>query len=341
MRAVDTRVDLAERPELRDARDGGGLDRRLQELPEGHPSSPGYAEAARGIDSGGDDGERIDADRIRPLTDAEHADHVADIKARLDHARAAGMATDCQHTLDPGREVWSKERRALHDLIISDLYSAASDAPCEREAVLAGGLPGAGKTTVLHGCADIDVERYLMINPDVIKQELARRGLVPEVAGLSPMEAADLVHEESSHIAKRLAHRAESDGRNVIWDVTMSSPASAEKRIDSLRASGYARIDGIFVDIPVEVSLRRADARHREGHDKYGVGQWLGGRFVPAETILDHADREWGSQNRRNFEALKARFDGWAQYDNSVDDASPLLVESRANRGVKERLNEH
>ena len=38
-----------------------------------------------------------------------------------------------------------------------------------------------------------------MINPDDIKEELAQRGMVPEIDGLSPMEATDLVHEESSY----------------------------------------------------------------------------------------------------------------------------------------------
>ena len=35
-----------------------------------------------------------------------------------------------------------------------------------------------------------------------------RRGLVPQVEGVSPMEAAPLIHEESSHIANLLAKRA-------------------------------------------------------------------------------------------------------------------------------------
>ena len=75
------------------------------------------------------------------------------------------------------------------------------------------------------GFADIDRSQYLTINPDNIKEELAKRDLIPKVEGLSPMEASDLVHEESSHIAKQLAMRAQADGKNVIWDITMSSTA--------------------------------------------------------------------------------------------------------------------
>ncbi len=72
-------------------------------------------------------------------------------------------------------------------------------------AIIAGGLSGAGKSTVLDHYAGIDRSQYLTINPDDIKEKMADRGLIPQVDGLSPMEASDLVHEESSYIARRLA----------------------------------------------------------------------------------------------------------------------------------------
>ncbi len=84
---------------------------------------------------------------------------------------------------------------------------------------------------------------------------MAKRDMIPEVAGLTPMEASDLVHEESSHIAKQLALRAMPEGKNVIWDITMSSQDSVERRITTMRTAGYARIEGIFVDIPVDVGV--------------------------------------------------------------------------------------
>ena len=75
-------------------------------------------------------------------------------------------------------------------------------------AVVAGGLGGAGKTTVLGDHEGIDPTKYLTINPDDLKEELAQRGMIPKVDGLSPMEASDLVHEESSYLARQLALRA-------------------------------------------------------------------------------------------------------------------------------------
>ena len=324
MGAADTHPDLIEREELRAVRGVSSLARRLERLPEGHPASPRYGRDNRGSAAAD---KLADADDIRPLTDAEHAEHVAEIRGLLEDARKAGLATDIQHTVDDWNEVWSDDRRDVHDSLVQDLYARSASVPCEGRAILAGGLPGSGKTTVLHEHSGIDLSRFLMINPDEIKQEMARRGLVPMIDGLTAMEASDLVHEESSYIAKRLSNRAEADGKNVIWDITMSRTASAIDRVAALRAAGYTRVDAIFVDIPIEVSARRADSRHREGHDEHRAGHGLGGRFIPRDTILGYSDPDWGSQNRRNFEELKSRFDTWDRFDNSVDGRAPLLIE--------------
>ncbi|MFY9889286.1 MAG: zeta toxin family protein [Streptosporangiaceae bacterium] len=325
MSVADARAELTE---LRSERAAASLDRRLGQLPDGHPSSPRYADAVR--DPERTRVEHREADRVRPLTDAEHADHVADVRRRLADARAAGLETDATHTIDAGREVWTDERDAAHQEIVDTLYGQSAQVPCEGKAILAGGLPGAGKTTVLREHAGIDLSQYLMINPDEIKEEMARRGLIPDVPGLSPMEASDLVHEESSLIAKRLANRAENDHKNVIWDITMSRTSSISDRVSSLRSAAFTRIDGIFVDVPLEASVARADARHRTDHDRYQDGQGFGGRCIPEGTIRSNANSEWGSSNRKNFEELKGQFDVWFRYDNSVDGRPPVLLDSSA-----------
>lgn len=309
--AADVRAITADRLRAGDAGAGHELD-KLARLPDGHPSSLRYADVSRA------------ADRVRPLTDVEHAEHVAEVKARLAWAREARLATQFRHTIDPGREVWSGRRRVLHDEIISDCHAAARHVACQRRALVAGGLPGAGKSTALADYAGIDVREYLVINPDRIKAELATRRLIPGVDGLTPMEAAELVHEESSHIAKRLARLAQAEGRNVIWDITLSKAESASRRIESLRCGGYTVVAGLFVDSPVDVSVERADARYRDGHDAYRAGVGLGGRFVAEEVIRVQADSAWGSRNRANFEALKRQFDSWSVYDNSG--RAPVLV---------------
>jgi Zeta toxin len=166
-----------------------------------------------------------------------------------------------------------------------------------------------------------------MINPDDIKEEMAKRGMVPEIKSLSPMEASDLAHEESSDIAKRLAIRAYADKKNVIWDVTMSSVASTQRRITDLKSEGYEHVEGIFVDIPVDVSVRRAENRHREGQDQYADGCGLGGRYLPPGRIQSLADEKFGSINRAVFEQVKPEFNRWRIYDNSLDGSPARLAE--------------
>jgi hypothetical protein len=183
---------------------------------------------------------------------------VKDVRDRLDKARVRGLATDELHTIDPDKKTWSRERREVHREITDTIYAQNSHVPTDRCAIIAGGLGGAGKSTVLDRHAGIDRSQYLTINPDKIKEEMAKRGLIPHLDGLSPMEASDLAHEESSYIAKRLARRALTDCKNVIWDITMSS----HKKTGRIEVALGRLFVGVFVDIPVE----RGDPepRHRE-----------------------------------------------------------------------------
>jgi predicted kinase len=311
-----------------------GLARRLESLPDGHPSSPYEADGTRreeptrlrDLDTKADSDDYTYPDDSRPYTDPEWADHRAEVPLLIADAQDRGLATERQFTVDPDQTRWTRDRRQLHNEIVDAFLDEASRVPNDHKAIVAGGLAGAGKTTVLADHAGIDRSQYLTINPDAIKEEMARRGMIPEVAGLSPMEASDLVHPESSHIAKQLAARATAEGKNLIWDITMSSRDSVEDRLNKLQDSGYNSIAGIFVDIPIDVSLARADARHREGEDDYRAGEGLGGRFVPPELITSQVDEQWGSQNRRIFEELKPRFDQWTLFDNGVDDRKPIRI---------------
>jgi len=362
--AVDARPESDSRPDTAGA--SSDLRDRLERLPAGHPSSlyeadgrrrepaprlrdldtgtidedvatdnfvtAGDAASERQPDDGPEVGEATSSDE-RPeaayrFTEAEWIDHRTETAIHIDDANRAGLASDHQHTIDRDRRIWSVDRQAAHSIIIDDMYQKAESAPNNHEAIIAGGLCGAGKTTVLDDYAGIDRSQYLTISPDDIKKALATLGLVPEIDGLSPMEASDLVHKESSYIARQLAARAQTDGKNLIWDIQLSSRESADDRIDNLRAAGYERIEAVFVDIPVDVSLKRADARHREGEEEYRSGIGLGGRYVPEEAITSQADTEWGSKNRAAFGELKPRFDQWRMYDNSIDGGRPQLVET-------------
>jgi len=327
MRSVDPPRDLMRTPDdpsitARRPTTADTLRQRLDHLPPDHPSSPYETDGSQR------EPVRIDrSDQSCDVTDAEWAEHVAEVREGLASADAQNLASDHLYTTDPDHQQWTAARDRVHGELVSYLYEQAKDVPNDRQAIIAGGLGGAGKSTVLSKFAGIDLSQYLIINPDDVKEEMAKRDLIAHIDGLSPMEASDLVHEESSAIAKQLGRKALSDGKNVIWDITMSSRGSTERRINDLQGAGYI-VDGIFVDIPVETSVRRAEARHREGHNEYRAGIGLGGRYVPPEVIRAQADPIWGSKNRKTFEEVSDLFNRWCRYDNSVDGRAARLDET-------------
>lgn len=323
---VDDLVSLkAESPSTQELDRGSGIGPDFTLSSESNEENP--TEGAPATEDPDQAASEVDEPR-HPLTDKEWAEHLTEVRRTLDRAREEGLESHLVYTIDPDHQSWIKERRELHNSIINDFYSAARDVPNTGSALVAGGLGGAGKTTVLTEQAGIDTSQYLIINPDNLKVEMARRGMTPEIEGLSPMEASDLVHEESSYLARQLALRAYSDRRNVIWDITMSDEKRTAARLNEMRNAGYTRIDGLFVDIPVETSVERTESRHREGHEKFLAGNGLGGRPVPPKIIRDQEDPEWGSKNRRTFNNLKSRFDNWSIYDNSVDRRSAIIIDS-------------
>jgi hypothetical protein len=132
--------------------------------------------------------------------------------------------------------------------------------------------------------AGVDRSRYFTISIDAILRQMAARGLIPVVKGLTPMDVADLAHTEAQFLAKRAGLRAMTDGRNLIWDISMASLPATQALLGTLQLAGY-RTEGLFADLTVEESVRRADAAHRRGHDEYLAGHGFGGRFIPPEAI--------------------------------------------------------
>jgi predicted kinase len=178
---------------------------------------------------------------------------------------------------------WPPDRNKHHGRIVAALYRQAVSVPCERQVVLAGGLRGSDKDGAL-AKAGIHRSRYLTISVDAILAELARRSLIPVVAGRLPLEAADLVHAQAQDIAGRLAARALADGRNVLLDTTMASEASVKSwlRVMDLAA---CHLDVVIAEISPDEAVRWSAAAHRAANERHRRGIGQGGRDVPAEAI--------------------------------------------------------
>lgn len=291
------------------------------------------------------DKESTDAKKLPDVdTDEGHAARVAEVQRRLDAALEQGMATENAHAKEMGGElVWDPDRAAVHKEIVDKIYEETfANVPADGKVAFSGGLGGAGKGTVLSGRAGVDTpfdaSEYGTVDPDQIKEEMAERGMIPEVEGLSPMERVVLIHEESSSIAWALAMRAAEDKKNILWDITMSSEGSVRKRIDHANAAGYTDFSAIFVDIPVETSVERALSRHRNGQKRFQSGEGMGGRFVPPNVIQGQRDPGTGtSRNRAVFDSLREMFSAWALVDNSGSNARVL---ERSESGATEKLEE-
>jgi predicted ABC-type ATPase len=265
------------------------------------------------------------------MTDAEFEQHTTNLQKTVAKLNAEGKSTDAVHTVDADRMAWTEERAKIHKEIIDDILKANMSVPKDRKAVMAGGLGGAGKTTVLTKFAGIDTSQYVTLNPDEIKEELVKRNLGPETpGGFSPMEMSALLHEESSHLTKMLAAIVQDEGYNVMWDITMSgSAAKTQKKIQDLKDRGYD-VQGVFVDIPVETSVERAMQRYRRGLEQFRAGKGLGGRYVPPEIIRQNASDTHSSTNRAAFESVQGEFFDWSIFDNSTYGSDPKLLSSKS-----------
>ncbi|WP_253701421.1 zeta toxin family protein [Corynebacterium ulcerans] len=111
--------------------------------------------------------------------------------------------------------------------------------------------------------------------------------MVDTPEGMSPMEAAGLIHAESGDIADVVTKMALADGKNVIFDITMTTSGSVTGRIKKAKAHGYDEFTGVYIDVPLEVSLKSAQERYIRGAQEYTDGVRL--RWALRPRIRNHA----------------------------------------------------
>lgn len=116
-------------------------------------------------------------------------------------------------------------------------------------AIMAIGIPGSGKTTVLKPLA----ERYGLayINRDDLREEI-----LGDARDQSQNRA---VWEE----ANRRTAEALSTGKGVVLDATFLERWKREDMISFLHEAGASPIIGVIADVPLEVAKERNAARDR------------------------------------------------------------------------------
>ena len=83
--------------------------------------------------------------------------------------------------------IWTGERGRQQARLVAGMYRAAAGVPCERSAVIAGGLPGADKAAALDR-SGVDRSRYLTVSIDAVLDQMAGGRARPRrTDGLSPL----------------------------------------------------------------------------------------------------------------------------------------------------------
>jgi hypothetical protein len=179
--------------------------------------------------------------------DEEWRSQVTFVQQRLDELRQKDVdsRTLCGQ-LDRGWMRWSAERLAQHRQLVRDLWDEQSpQVPRQGKAFFVFGIDTGDKIAAL--CKPdffVDPDQYLVVDAFWIEDAMAKRKMIPQIDGLSPMEASALIHEEAWELAERLAQRAYSEKCNVLWVITGGKPdgTDADQRPrhpdDTVRALG-------------------------------------------------------------------------------------------------------
>ena len=233
---------------------------------------------------------------------------VVPIDSDLAAGFANGSASPHLRTASDGRTVFTPERQALHDRLVTEALGDATPV-ANPEFTIMGGGPGSGKTTLVKSgkVRVLNEKNVVMTNADDFKAKLPEYNAMIKSGDKS---AAAFSHEESSYLVRRTQAAALERGLNFTLDGTGNgTPSHMEARISAARSAGY-KVNGIYVSIPTNVAVARAEARGQRS-----------GRFVP-ETFL----RKSHSNVSNTYAAVHPKFDTAEVYD--MTEKTPKLLSS-------------
>jgi len=218
---------------------------------------------------------------------------------RITEARSKILATasSASKYYDEATGVYQAERTALHQSIVKDMVKsgAVSENPT---ALITGGIPGSGKSTMLeHDVYKDRMKSYAVLDADKIKTVLAKADGIDRVTW-----EAGLYHVESSDVLNIALRQAKAEKRNIVIDLTMKNTGKTAAMIDELKAAGY-KIEVAYAELPLEKAIVR-------GVERFVKDQ---GRFVDPVYIASNGDK-----TLKTFEAVKDKADVWRQWNTDV-----------------------
>lgn len=242
----------------------------------------------------------------RSLTDVEIAERKKYVADAVQDMRKVSPSMENNYANAPYRySGYSAERKKMHKDIVENFMNKAEVSKQEGEIVFSGGLAGAGKSTVLKEHVNIELENYVSLSADDIKEIMAEKGMIPKVKGLSPMEASALIHEESLDITDQVFEKLVEKRSNIIMDMTMNKPWSVTEKTNDIKHRGYDKIKAVFIDVDPKTSAERAGQRYVTGLNEYiTTGKGTGGRYLPSAIIEAQATDSGSKYRSKNAENL-------------------------------------
>ena len=245
------------------------------------------------------------------------------------------------------------ERLALHDDLLEAFYTKMGHGDIGNRAIMLAGPPGAGKGTIRAHITQETGQRFAIADPDEFKELLiedaARRGwldeLIPDEAReagftLAPMELSALVHEESSHLARRVRTAAINQGANVVVDSVMARELPALQQDRALESHGYA-IEVVSVQVPQELSQARVLQRWAQQSTEPLGGRWVPSEFREDVFAGDHQATSWPDRNARTVAEQVNAVERYRRYFTTMEMAAaaqPARLTHDLRRGADGRL---
>lgn len=209
---------------------------------------------------------------------------------------------------------WDRARMAVQGEIVERFKADNAHKPQGGRAVLmTAGAPGAGKgftqgqlvgwqredsdlgrrLAAVHG---LDLDDYVVLNPDDFKERLFEVGgaprLAPEAMALShgreltPAELSGLLHREALDLRTQCEEWARERGYNLLYDATLANHKEAAGLLHGLSEQKYGQRIILSVEVTREQSLAQNADRWLKGRLAYERGEDpYGGRMSPDQMI--------------------------------------------------------
>jgi predicted ABC-type ATPase len=227
--------------------------------------------------------------------------------------KVEGLPTDTKTAYQDQSGQYTPERQQLHTEIANHFLDRAKPVPMDKKpvAVITMGGPGSGKSSVTSG---MDLEDFVLVDPDAIKAQLPE---YQQALGGKALNAARMVHEESSDVAKGIRETAITQRKNLMLDGVGADYDKMASRIESLKASGY-HVSLVSVHIPTETAKQRVANRALSS-----------GRWVPLDFVEDAYSKIPG-----NFDKLSQLTHDAVAYDNSGSGVKMMFSKQHGSEPV-------